>query len=498
MIAETSGGGSKLFPEIRICFRSSRHIVLPSRVQAVLLSGLLAGTAACAYLGVSRVSYEDRLVHKTAAAVARAETAKTALRDQVGGLQHKLVALARQRDQAQSQASALASQAGALRGELSATEARLQSLVKAQSPPAPPPGAVEQPPPSAAAGAAPKANQAADLAKTLDQTQQALQQEKTQSAALAAQLDKIQADRAAEAAQLAQYKASLEETARELAGLGAVRGKKTAPRVRFRLRLGEIWQKLSQLRLPGAEPAAAPGLAEGATAAAAAPAADSGVEIARFGRKEAAAFVHALASAGVDVGRVLSQFGAAPAEGGPFVPPPKAGSSATDAISPEKLATLEGLAKTLPVTAPLVHYEIGSPFGVRTDPFNHRAGFHTGIDMDAPYKSPVYATAPGTVIYSGWLGDYGRVVEIDHGLGIVTLYAHLQRCLVAVGQKVAANAEIGLLGTTGRSTGPHVHYEVRVDGQPQDPEKFLGLARLLPAAGPQITPAAGGPAENTH
>jgi murein DD-endopeptidase MepM/ murein hydrolase activator NlpD len=91
------------------------------------------------------------------------------------------------------------------------------------------------------------------------------------------------------------------------------------------------------------------------------------------------------------------------------------------------------------------------------------------------------------------------VVEIDHGFGIVTLYAHLRRCLAAVGQTVPAQAEIGLVGMTGRSTGPHVHYEVRVDGQPQDPEKFLSLARLLPAAATSgLIPVAGGPAGNSR
>ena len=194
----------------------------------------------------------------------------------------------------------------------------------------------------------------------------------------------------------------------------------------------------------------------------------------------------------------MSSFGAAPAEGGPFVPPPKAGLAAAGPVAPEKLAAIEALAKTLPLSAPLAQYEIGSQFGPRIDPFNHRPSFHTGVDMDAPYSSPVYATAPGTVIYSGWLGDYGQVVEIDHGFGIVTLYAHLHRCLVSVGQTVAAQAEIGLVGTTGRSTGAHVHYEVRVDGQPQDPEKFLDLARLLPASARQLTPAAAGPAGNSR
>jgi murein DD-endopeptidase MepM/ murein hydrolase activator NlpD len=96
--------------------------------------------------------------------------------------------------------------------------------------------------------------------------------------------------------------------------------------------------------------------------------------------------------------------------------------------------------------------------------------------------SPVYATAAGTVTYSGYRDDYGKVVEIDHGNGIATRYAHLHRQTVSVGQRVAAHSQIGFLGSTGRATGPHVHYEVLVNGEPQDPAKFLGLARLVAAA----------------
>jgi murein DD-endopeptidase MepM/ murein hydrolase activator NlpD len=95
--------------------------------------------------------------------------------------------------------------------------------------------------------------------------------------------------------------------------------------------------------------------------------------------------------------------------------------------------------------------------------------------------SPVYATAAGVVTYSGYRGDYGKIVEIDHGNGIATRYAHLHRQTVSVGQRVAAHSQIGFLGSTGRATGPHVHYEVLVNGEPQDPEKFLGLARLVSA-----------------
>jgi murein DD-endopeptidase MepM/ murein hydrolase activator NlpD len=490
MVADTSGWG-RFFPEIRICFRSSTPVALSPGLQAALLSGALAVAAAIAYLGVSRLSYQHFVAKKEAEA-ARAETAKSDIENQIGGLRRKLTTLARDRDQAESRAATLADRAGTLRSQLSLIQAKLQSLEHPQSQPAQQQDKLEKQPTASAADAASKADQA----KMIDQAQQALQQEKTQNAALTAQLGKIQADRAAEAAQFAQSKASLEETAQELAQLGTDRGGTALRRARVRVQLGEIWRKLSQVQLPQpADPVAA--AASAAPAAAATPPGDSAAA-GDLGGAEVDVFERALRSVGVDVARILSSFGASPAEGGPFVPPPKSSLAAADAVSSDKLAAIEALAKTLPLSAPLAHYEIGSAFGPRIDPFNGRPSFHTGIDMDAPYSAPVYAAAPGTVIYSGWLGDYGQVVEIDHGFGIVTLYAHLRRCLAAVGQTVAAQAEIGLVGTTGRSTGPHVHYEVRVDGQPQDPEKFLDLARLVPAAARQLTPAAGGPAGNSR
>jgi murein DD-endopeptidase MepM/ murein hydrolase activator NlpD len=107
------------------------------------------------------------------------------------------------------------------------------------------------------------------------------------------------------------------------------------------------------------------------------------------------------------------------------------------------------------------------------DPINHRESFHPGLDMDAPYRTTVYSTGAGTIIFTGNMDSYGRVVEIDHGHGIITRYAHLHRILVAKGQKVGLHTPIAELGSTGRSTGPHLHYEVRLDGQAVDPAKFM-------------------------
>jgi murein DD-endopeptidase MepM/ murein hydrolase activator NlpD len=182
-----------------------------------------------------------------------------------------------------------------------------------------------------------------------------------------------------------------------------------------------------------------------------------------------------LASTGVDVERLLSRIGPvvtqASSQGGPFV----ALNSPTGIAlqDQQRQAQLEKLLKTLPLTAPLVNYGIGSGFGPRRDPFNGREAFHTGLDLEAPYRTPVYSTAPGTVAFTGVKEGYGRTVDINHGNGIVTRFAHLHRILVARGQHIGAHFEIGELGSTGRSTGPHLHYEVIVDGRPLDPAKFL-------------------------
>jgi murein DD-endopeptidase MepM/ murein hydrolase activator NlpD len=187
-----------------------------------------------------------------------------------------------------------------------------------------------------------------------------------------------------------------------------------------------------------------------------------------------------LASAGVDVKNLFAQFGVNRGMGGPYIPNPRG--VQPEQLPAEKLEALGRMVKSLPVAAPLHSYEIGSRFGVRGDPINGRGALHTGTDLRAPYMSPVYATAAGTVTFSGYRDDYGKIVEIDHGNGLVTRYGHLSRATVSVGQRVAAQTQIGFLGSTGRATGPHVHYEVVVNGEPQDAEKFMALGRIVPAA----------------
>ncbi|MBX3476531.1 MAG: M23 family metallopeptidase [Brevundimonas sp.] len=114
-----------------------------------------------------------------------------------------------------------------------------------------------------------------------------------------------------------------------------------------------------------------------------------------------------------------------------------------------------------------------SGFGVRFDPFNGRPAVHQGQDFAAPLNSPVHATAPGVVSFVGIRSGYGKTVEIDHGRGFKTRFAHLNATAVTPGQRVALGQRVGAMGNTGRSTGVHLHYEVWVDGRPQNPARFM-------------------------
>jgi murein DD-endopeptidase MepM/ murein hydrolase activator NlpD len=118
---------------------------------------------------------------------------------------------------------------------------------------------------------------------------------------------------------------------------------------------------------------------------------------------------------------------------------------------------------------------ITSDYGVRSNPFDEFgfAQFHAGLDIAIPQGTPVVAAGKGTVVFSGWDGGYGNVVIIEHADGkVTTRYAHLSRYDVSEGDTVASGQQIGLVGSTGRSTGPHLHYEVRIDGKTVDPRLF--------------------------
>ena len=139
----------------------------------------------------------------------------------------------------------------------------------------------------------------------------------------------------------------------------------------------------------------------------------------------------------------------------------------------ERWKELQQLLRAMPLAPPLEQFTVTSSFGTRFDPINGRKARHEGMDFRGQVGTSVYSTAPGKVAYAGWKGAFGRFVEIDHGYGIRSRYAHLNQILVKAGEVVTNRQKIGNLGTSGRSTGPHVHYEIVFNGAHQDPAKFL-------------------------
>jgi len=145
----------------------------------------------------------------------------------------------------------------------------------------------------------------------------------------------------------------------------------------------------------------------------------------------------------------------------------------------KELEQLTILMKQLPLTTPLNYFTISSHYGKRRDPINKRWAVHTGLDFGGIKNSRVYATAPGRVSFAGRNGKYGKLVEIDHGRGVKTKYGHLNKILVKRGQKVKYHAKIGLMGSTGRSTGPHLHYEILVRGRHKNPWRFIKAGKYV-------------------
>jgi murein DD-endopeptidase MepM/ murein hydrolase activator NlpD len=122
------------------------------------------------------------------------------------------------------------------------------------------------------------------------------------------------------------------------------------------------------------------------------------------------------------------------------------------------------------------------PFGQRLDPFSGEGEFHTGVDLSAPAGTPARATADGLVVRAEWSGGYGRLVVVDHGGGIQTYYAHLSRFYVSTGQEVRRGDAVGAVGSSGRATAPHLHYEVRLGGNPVNPYRYLEKAAFYQQA----------------
>lgn len=126
-----------------------------------------------------------------------------------------------------------------------------------------------------------------------------------------------------------------------------------------------------------------------------------------------------------------------------------------------------------PAGRPVHASNVSSGFGTRWHPVLGGYRFHAGIDLVAPAGTPILATAPGAITQAGWCGGYGLCVTVDDGNGYHTLYGHLSRVDVIAGQNVTSGQRLGLVGSTGRSTGPHLHYEVRINGRPVDPRSYM-------------------------
>lgn len=191
---------------------------------------------------------------------------------------------------------------------------------------------------------------------------------------------------------------------------------------------------------------------------------------------------------GLKVKRLLSADNGLPrGQGGPFIEVKpddlpanrlKANLSNLDSYL-RQLAGLQEIMAKLPLTVPLNSFYITSGFGKRRDPINKRWAAHYGVDLGNVFKSSVYATAPGVVTYSGWKGKYGKLVEVSHGAGLKTRYGHLYKILVRKGEKISFRQKIGLLGSTGRSTGAHLHYEVLFKNRYKNPMKFIKAGRYV-------------------
>jgi murein DD-endopeptidase MepM/ murein hydrolase activator NlpD len=162
-------------------------------------------------------------------------------------------------------------------------------------------------------------------------------------------------------------------------------------------------------------------------------------------------------------------------------------------LSLSRMAVLERALDGIPQVVPASVQNITSGFGYRRDPFNGRGAMHAGIDFKGAIGSPIFAAADGRVTFAGRKSGYGNAIEITHGNGMLTRYAHLSRIGVKVGQPVAAGATIGGLGSTGRSTGPHLHFEVRINNRAVNPRPFLEAApdvlKEVRRAGSGRTPA---------
>jgi murein DD-endopeptidase MepM/ murein hydrolase activator NlpD len=188
-----------------------------------------------------------------------------------------------------------------------------------------------------------------------------------------------------------------------------------------------------------------------------------------------------LSVTGLDIDLMAKRSKNRAGQGGPFIALDKAAQNSgplqeslnTLNANVDRLKDLQGLIIRLPLDTPVRNFEINSGFGVRKDPFTGQVAQHLGLDLGAAYKSSILSPGEGKVVHAGWDGAYGRLVEVDHGMGLITRYGHMSRINVNPGDKVVRGTVLGQVGCSGRCSGPHVHYEVISNGQHVNPLKFL-------------------------
>ncbi|MBS1183085.1 MAG: mepM 1 [Proteobacteria bacterium] len=200
------------------------------------------------------------------------------------------------------------------------------------------------------------------------------------------------------------------------------------------------------------------------------------------------AAVEVVADAGLRVNVPEAPTDTDDAVGGPYIPVGGAQALATALQDADRafgrIALVKAATARLPLIRPLPGGDMTSNFGSRRDPFLGSLAFHAGIDFRSPTGTDIRPTAPGVVTVAGWSGGYGNLVEVDHGNGVTTRYGHMSRIVARVGDRVSRDTVIGEVGSTGRSTGPHLHYETRLNGAPLNPVNYINagsrLASLLP------------------
>ena len=198
-------------------------------------------------------------------------------------------------------------------------------------------------------------------------------------------------------------------------------------------------------------------------------------KLTRFADQRAASASKAIRRLGLNPATMLSS--ARGAQGGPFekfnINDPR---FERLGLSLARMDALERGLESIPQFMPADRASISSGFGYRRDPFNGGGAMHAGLDFRGPHGAPIFAAADGVVSYVGYKGGYGKTVEISHGNGLMTRYAHMSRYSAQLGQQVAAGRLIGAIGSTGRSTGPHLHFEVRINNRAVNPRPFLERA----------------------